>query len=207
MTRMLLLCLVLGGFAFMAWREPPVKPAGMPRTWQPTDTPVPAASLPAPTAIQETPSRASVAPTIEAAPLPLSDLVAPTPAPRKPQTVARPAKPVQTSPIPEALRILEPQSAGLPNAVAAAPRLSVDEILSDGTVRNAGGPSGEAPMPPLARRLPRVTASEAVSAPTSLPAAAAPAPTMATVASPRPTSPDVFLKNAARILAETELPR
>ena len=198
MTRLLLLCALVGA-AFFYLREPAPRPVRFA-----SDAPlvIPAAVLatPAPTPSVEEPAESAV--TAAAVPVP-------EPAPRAAGTLAKRAAPIPTSPAPTAIAVLDSPSAGLPARNAAAPRLTVTEILPDGTSRAAGGPTE--PALPFARQLARRPAAEAVveaapakPAPESAPSVAA---TVAAPAPPRPNQADAFFKNAARILAETEIPK
>jgi hypothetical protein len=188
MTRLLLLCALIGA-AYLY-----LQPAAPGPAQRPLSLPADAPLVPAPVA------RAEPAPDV---PVPVATATpdlpkAPEPAPRESRTVARRASPIPTSPLPPALAALESPTAGL-----VARRQPVTELLPDGTTRPAGGPTEQAP--PLARRLPRAQAPEAQElapkAPPTASAATLPPP------APRPSQADAFFKNAARILAETEIPK
>ncbi len=202
MMRLILLFALIGA-AILYMREPArrqafptadiplVPPVAAPMPVAATPVPLPE-PIPATTLVDETPAAPEV-----------------TPRPAKP--VARRASPIQTSPVPPAIAVLESPSAGLANRVSAVPRLPVTEILPDGSTRTAGGPSE--PALPLARVLPRRPAKENMEAKADEQLPAAPAvtagpPSQATGApAPRPSQADAFFKNAARILAETEIPK
>ena len=202
MMRLILLCALIG-VAVLYMREPARRPA------------FPTADIPL-VAPMAAPAPVAATPAPQPEPMPATTVVDETPAapeatPRPAKPVARRASPIQTSPVPPAIAVLESPSAGLANRVSAAPRLPVTEILSDGTTRTAGGPSE--PAPPLARVVSRRPAKESMEAKVDEPPPAGPAfpaglPSQATaVPVPRPSQADAFFKNAARILAETEIPK
>jgi hypothetical protein len=204
MIRLLLLCALIGA-AYLYLQ--PTTPASN-QLALPTDAP----AVPAPAARIESapaaqPEAALPAPPVTTAPDPPR---APESVPRESRSVARRASPIPTSPLPPALAALESPSAGL-----AARRQPVTELLPDGTTRPAGGPTE--PAPPLARIVPRAqpesstdNGSRAQSAPSRAAPSAVTKPleTPATAPTPvRPSQADTFFKNAARILAETEIPK
>jgi hypothetical protein len=226
MMRLLVLCALIGAAIFYM-REPvqipafmtadnplvpptPPTPAPAPVAAgpAPATTPAPAAA-PAPVAIVSAQQRDSV-PAI-ASPVAPPAAAEPAAVPAKP--VARRASPIPTSPVPLAITVLESPSAGLPKETSAAPRLPVTETLPDGTTRAAGGSSG--PTLPIARVLarrpiaatPEAPAIEAPPAAAKVVAAPPPVPPVAAVPVARPSQADAYFKNAARILAETEIPK
>ena len=197
MIRFLVVAGVLGTVAYMAVREPAPRVAHVPASWQ-----APREIEAAPIAAEPPRSPMVAMPTAEPEPPtpPSGRFVDESTAGRKRPTVAaRPAAPVPTSPPPAALAILDSPSAGLPK-VTAVSRLRVDEVLPDGSTRPAGGPADAPQAPSLASRL--------QARPPAEPAAPAAAAVNTIPVAPRAaSSPDTFLRNAARILAETELPK
>jgi len=212
MMRLLLLCVLIGG-AWLYLREQPAHTVPF-ATDAPLEVPVPA---PVVVTTAPAPQPAPVADAASTIGTPVTSLTPPTPLPEQgpqpPKPVAKraspiPTSPIPTSPIPQAIAILESPSAGLPQRETAAPRLPVTEILPDGTARAAGGSTE--PAPPIARQLARrpaaaatTDAAPAKAIPDAIPSTAPAAP----AALLRPSQADAFFKNAARILAETEIPK
>jgi hypothetical protein len=218
MMRLLVLCALIGAAIFYM-REPAQIPAFMTADAPlvppalPTPVPAPLAVGPAPVAA---PAPVAIVPARDPAPAiasPVEPPAAAEPASVLAKPVARRASPIPTSPVPLAITVHESPSAGLPKETSAAPRLPVTETLPDGTTRAAGGSSE--PTLPIARVLarrpvaatPDVPAIEAPPAVAKVVAAPPPIPPAASVPVVRPSQADTYFKNAARILAETEIPK
>lgn len=208
MIRLIFLLVLIGGAYSLVWRQSEPLPR-MPATLEVVPTPA-TPMVPVGVHAPAVPIEAPIVRSASSAPPATSEVSLegakpvqnPAPPRQRPQIMARSASPIPTSSAPEAPLLVGQVAVETPLA-GAVPREPVLEILPDGSSRPAGGPSNAAP--PLVRRIPRPAASaqpqpEPVTIPPSTPPAAI-------ESAPRPNQADRFLRNAARILAETEIPK